>query len=112
MESLPLSLYDPRKEEENYKSKFADLQVKQDERQYLHTANLYEESMSRIGLLQKPLLLALRKIMRPGKIAEALDISRSHLANLTHGRTPISPRIYVLLAKLYSKKLEELKNAK
>ena len=112
MESLPISFYHRRKETEYDKDEFAALLVKQNERQYLHTANLYEESMYRIGLLQKPLLLALRKIMRPGKIAEALDISRSHLANLTHGRTPISPRIYVLLAKLYSKKLEELKNGK
>ena len=116
MESLPLSLYDPRKEEDNYESMKPttppDSIVTDDSKHFLRLANEYENVTYVMGREGRSLLMKLRKIIGPSEIARSLDISRTHVSNITNGRTPISPRIYVLLARLYSKKLEELKNGK
>lgn len=116
MESLPFSVYNPYKEEDNYKPMKSTTPsvsvVTHEAKHFLHIASEYEHAtyaMERGGM---SLLLGLRKIMGPIEIAKHLDLSRQHVSNLTHGRTPISPRIYVLLARLYAKKLEELKNGK
>jgi len=115
MESLPFSAYNPYNEEDNYepmKSKTPTVSVvTHHAKHFLNTADKYEEALSAMERSGMSLLLDLRKIMGPVEIARSIKISRQHLANLTHGRRSIPPRIYVLLARLYAKKLEELKNA-
>ncbi len=116
MESLSFSVYNPYKEEDNYQpmkpKTLPDPIFTDDWKHFVRLANEYENVTYVIGREGRSLLMKLRKIIGPSEIARSIDISRTHVSNLTNGRTPISPRIYVLLAKLYSKKLKELKNGK
>lgn len=116
MESLPFSVYNPYKEEDNYKpmkpTPTPVSVVTHNAQHFLHIASEYEHATYAMERGGRSLLMGLRKLIGPSEIARSIDISRTHVSNLTHGRTPISPRIYVLLARLYAKKLEELKNGK